>query len=173
MEIVIFYGALFLAYLKTGEALAIFGPKSFLGWEDSFVQFAWGYAAAFLVEGVLAYGYTTLKRRSAGPLAHRMSWAAMGIAVAFSLVMNFVDTAINQNWVTITDTSPLMLGMRLVVVAVPITMAVLFGLIRILDNQGGNQGKQKQRPQQYQQESRHDNGREREIAAPHPSQAHE
>lgn len=137
---VFFYLGIVLALVRTAEALSMFGPKSIFGMSDAMIPVLWGWAAALLVEGVMAYAFNILTSRYSRGEQNMgddpievASWAAAAFAVIFSVTFNTIDVGITYNWFKFDESAPITLLIRVVVVALPVFMALVFGIMGVLN----------------------------------------
>lgn len=144
MATVFLYLALVIAFFRTAEAMGRFGPATIMGLTDPAIPVLWGMGAALLVEGVIAYAYHAL---IAPRVQSRRGLLAIGgMAVAFSLVFNFIDVGVNQGWFNINQTGAFYLTVQFIVTALPVAVAGAFMAMRIFASPTSGGGGQS-RPQ--------------------------
>lgn len=146
---------LFLAWLRTGEAMVPYSPQSIFGLRSDWIEFLWAYVAAGAVEGVLWMAYTKLRDSVKD---HNTKWAAAGVAILsiiFSGVMNVIDVRTQNGTLTLAAGSPEVDFLINVIVLIPLIVAVLFGIVEIVDAHFDDHGrgghKQQNRPSQNNQ----------------------
>ncbi len=140
---------LFLAYLKTSEAMVQFAPRTFLGFTDPMVPIFWGYISAGLVEGLALIAFEKLLNHTKDSPTRTTSAFMVGLAVLFSIAMNIVDQKINDHSLGTeleTGFGAFLYGMMGLL---PIITAALIGSLRLVDahypdkNEQGGGGKGK------------------------------
>lgn len=124
---------LFLAWLRTSEAMVPYSPQTILGVKADWIIFLWAYVAAAAVEGVLWMAYTKLRQSVKD---HNTKWAAAvvaGLSIIFSAVMNVIDVRTQNGTLTLAAGSWQVDFLVNTIVLIPLIVAVLFGLVEIID----------------------------------------
>lgn len=141
--------ALFLAYMKTAEAMVHFAPHAFLGWSDPILPVLWGYVCAGLVEGVALYAFGNWEQSNKDTPTRAVSIAVTGLAVAFSILMNIIDQQINDGSFRLDAGVPVVGFLFSTMGLIPIITGIMFGVMRLVDahfpDRGGNNGGGKQK----------------------------
>lgn len=141
--------ALFLAYMKTSEAMVHFAPRLFLGWSDPILPVLWAYVCAGMVEGVALYAFYKWAQNVKDTPTRTVSIIVTLVAVAFSISMNILDQKINDGSFSLNSGVPIVGFLFSVMGLIPIITALMFGAMELVDayfpdhDRGG--GKQKQR----------------------------
>jgi len=129
----IFYTGLFLTFLKTGEAMTLFAPRSVFGLTHPIVLGLWAYLGAALVEGtiVTAYQVLTTPRKDR---ATKTSAAIAGLlAIVYSGAMNLVDQSITEGTLLLDSGDQLVRGLRSAVTLIPLAIPVILAMIAVVD----------------------------------------